>query len=154
MAMSRRPSRRDTPRPYRRAPLLDALVMAMLDESNHPLTAYEICHRSVAHRTPLTIAQTYRVLKRLVERGTVQRIELLSAYVATHGVAHGFAVCTRCGAITTFPVSDILPAIASLCRAAGFTPTQPAIEVAGTCADCLPYGAEGRPSDVRRKPSA
>lgn len=123
-------------RPYRRSAILDARVMALLEQSNRPLTAYEIAERSSAQGSPITAAQVYRVLDRLVNSNKVHRIELLAAYLPACGERCGFLICRRCRSVQRFSASALWEAADGLCRAAGFSPSRSIVEAAGFCADC------------------
>ena len=120
--------------------LLDSIVMAIIESSNRPLTAYEIARLSTDRGSSLTPPQVYRVLDRLTARDAIQRIELRAAYVATHGQRKGFLVCRCCPAIEAFPISALTHAIDRLCTAAGFSASHSLFEVTGLCADCAKRG--------------
>lgn len=123
-------------RPYRLAATLDALVLGLLRQSNGPLTAYEIAQRAGERESPITPAQVYRVLDRLVEGNAVQRIELLSAYLPLQGARCGFMVCRCCRSVQPFPVSDLEKTVHRLCRVVGFRPSRSIFESWGVCAEC------------------
>lgn len=125
---------------------LDALVMTLFEESNGPLTAYELVRRSRAHGSPLAPNQAYRVLHRLVSANRLQRIELLSAYVPLRGERLGFIICRSCCALQTFPISRLLSLACGLCENADFRLSSPVFEVSGLCADCAGKGAPGSSS--------
>ena len=116
--------------------VLDALVLALLEESNHPLTAYQIAGRSDERGAPMTATQVYRVLDRLISDGKVQRIELLAAYLPVQSEPQGFIVCRCCQAVQTVSVTGLRSAAYRVCRAAGFAASRSIFEVSGVCADC------------------
>ncbi|WP_447725803.1 superoxide dismutase[Cu-Zn] [Sphingomonas koreensis] len=127
------------------------MVRSILDEANRPLGAYDIAHRSSERGVPLANAQVYRVLGRLIAKGEVQRIELLSAYLATRGARTGFMVCRSCRSVETFPVSAMERAIDRLCRAAGFSASRTLLELSGTCAECAKRGGTQPMVSTERK---
>jgi superoxide dismutase, Cu-Zn family len=136
---------------HRISAVLDDMVRTVLNESNQPLSAYDIARRSSDQGAPLLPVQVYRVLDRLTSRGEVQRIELLSAYLPTRGGPTGFMVCRCCRSVETFPVSAIEKAIHRLCRAAGFSASRSLFELSGTCAECARQSAApARPSTKRK----
>jgi Fur family zinc uptake transcriptional regulator len=131
--------------------MLDSLVMSLLQASNRPLTAYDIVSLSAQRGSALPPAQAYRVLERLISKRTVQRIELLSAYVPVHGEKKGFSVCRRCQTIETFPIPSAAAAVDRLCCAAGFTAFRALFEVSGLCADCSREGEVPPTVSTQRK---
>lgn len=116
-------------RRHRTPQLLNDLVLEFLMASNRPVTAHEIARLSEERGAGLSPAQVYRVLDRLMAAGSVQRIEVLAAYVPIRGERMGFLVCLRCRAIEMFSISDLASALDNSCKAAGFC--TPAIPVRG-----------------------
>ena len=123
-------------RPYRSAATLDALVMRLLRQSKGPLTAYEIAQRANDLDSPISPAQAYRVLDRLMEADKVQRVELLSAYLPSTGKQHGFLVCRHCRSVRPFAIPFLQETIQRLCRTAVFRPARTIVESWGSCSDC------------------
>ncbi|MBB6425305.1 Fur family transcriptional regulator [Sphingopyxis sp. JAI128] len=121
---------------YRQPADLDRCVMDQLHASNHPLGAYEIARQSRQAGSPLAPNQVYRILDRLLERGEVRRVELLSAYTPAQDDKVGFAVCKNCGSVTSFETEDLAEELDQLCRARGFEPATPILEVSGLCPEC------------------
>lgn len=130
---------------------LDASLMRILEDSDQPLTAYEIARQSGKGGSPLTPTQVYRVLNRLIARGTVQRIELLAAYLATRGETKGYMICRCCHAVESFPSSAFTRAVDRLCRAAGFTASRTIFELSGICAECASGNVVTRAGPLERK---
>jgi Fur family transcriptional regulator, zinc uptake regulator len=115
-------------------------VLETLLASHKPLGAYEIMER-LAHQgrpAPITI---YRALDFLRDNGLVHRIESRNAFVAcVHNHAGTdpvvFLICERCGAVGEAPGGTAAEALKASCRAAGFAPNSPVIEIAGICSHC------------------
>ena len=119
----------------------------MLQESNAPLSAYDILGelRTINPKTaPTTI---YRALATLTERGCVHRIESLNAYVACRNANHSDApvmsICDGCGAVEECFAPDLEDALVTLTRKSGFAAKRHVIEVHGFCAAC---GTGGTPA--------
>ena len=116
-------------------------VLEVLLESHNPLGAYEIIER-LAHKNgrpaPITV---YRALDFLRDNGLVHRIESRNSFVAcVHSHAGNdpvvFLICERCGAVGEAPGGAAADSLKASCRAAGFTPKSPVIEIAGICSHC------------------
>lgn len=139
-------------RSYRSPAVLDALVMALLAESNHPLSAYDLARRSCENGARMSPAQIYRVLDRLEAGGRIQRIELLSAWLPKRSDQQGFMVCHECHAAQMFPVDALQGTVDHLCETAGFLPSRVIFEVRGVCAGCASQGAPGDGAVGKGKP--
>jgi Fur family zinc uptake transcriptional regulator len=115
-------------------------VLEALLASHRPLGAYEIMERLAdpARPAPITV---YRALDFLRDNGFVHRIESRNAFVAcVHEHADSdpvvFLICERCGAVGEAPGGAIAETLKASCRAAGFAPKSPVIEIAGICSHC------------------
>ena len=117
--------------------IAEARVLAVLAAGAKPMSAYEILDAAgiAALRTPV---QVYRVLKKLISRGVIHRIESLSAFVACdHGPHESqavFAICESCGS-----VAEINPEAAGFVGIAvgdGFEVHRVVAEVLGRCGPC------------------
>jgi Fur family transcriptional regulator, zinc uptake regulator len=115
-------------------------VLEALLASHKPLGAYDIIER-LAHRGRLAPITVYRALDFLRDNGLVHRIESRNAFVAcVHHHAGGdpvvFLICERCGTVGEATGGAVADALKASCRAAGFMPKSPVIEIAGICAHC------------------
>jgi Fur family zinc uptake transcriptional regulator len=115
-------------------------VLKALLASHKPLGAYEIIER-LAHRGRLAPITVYRALDFLRDNGLVHRIESRNAFVAcVHHHAGGdpvvFLICERCGTVGEATGGAVADALKHSCRAAGFVPKSPVIEIAGVCSHC------------------
>lgn len=133
-------------RVHRSPDMLDDYVIGLLSTANRPLGAYEVAQRSRQSGNPLAPNQVYRIVERLMARGTVQKIALLSAYVLTASERRGFMVCRSCQAVESFPMDEIAEAVAPLCEKHGFEPAASIVEISGQCRECV-----GRPRSVARR---
>ena len=132
------------------------LVLGYLHEAGKPASAYDILGalREQSLRAPL---QIYRALSKLIESGSVHRIESLNAFVACkHHECSGYEVsifmlCERCDKVTEAVDSAAAAALAALYGSRGFTGTSQIIEIIGVCQglpDSAAVSASDRP--VRR----
>jgi Fur family transcriptional regulator, zinc uptake regulator len=115
-------------------------VLEALLTSHKPLGAYEIMERLGPKRRPAPIT-VYRALDFLRENGLVHRIESRNSFVAcVHSHAGNdpvvFLICEHCGAVGEAPGAAAAESLKTSCRAAGFTPKSPVIEIAGICSHC------------------
>ena len=116
-------------------------VLEALTASHRPLGAYEIIDR-LAERGPRPAPITvYRALDFLLAHGLVHRIESRNAFVAcVHPHADSdpvvFLICENCGTVGEAPGGAVAETLKSSCRAAGFAPKSPVIEIAGICSHC------------------
>ena len=116
-------------------------VLEALLASHKPLGAYELIDalaRSMQRPAPITV---YRALEFLMANGLVHRIESRNAFVAcVHHHAGSdpivFLICERCGTVGEATGGAVADALKHSCRAAGFVPKSPVIEIAGICSHC------------------
>lgn len=116
-------------------------VMRALAQSHTPLGAYDIVERLAAEGEGAPPMSVYRVLDFLVAEGLAHRIESRNAYLACthpHDIDEVvvFLICERCGLTREVGSHAVGRDLAWAARAAGFTPRQRVLEVAGTCARC------------------
>lgn len=115
-------------------------VMAVLQKSLKPLTAYEILAR--LNKTGVNAPPTvYRALTKLIKDGVVHRIESLNAFImcrshGKHGHADNFAVCNSCGSVAEIHDHRVEKILNEWSSRAGFKVQRETIEILGTCADC------------------
>ena len=126
-------------RAQRLTPMRRQVLEALL-ASHKPLGAYEIMERLADGGRPAPIT-VYRALDFLRDNGLVHRIESRNAFVAcVHNHATGdpvvFLICERCGAVGEAAGGAVAESLKASCRAAGFTPKSPVIEIAGVCSHC------------------
>ena len=120
-----------------------SLVLEALKASAAPLSAYALLDllRPSGFRAPL---QVYRALDRLIEQGSVHKLESINAFMACgqthehghhHGVA-GFAICDTCGQVSEFEDHGICHRLEDWAKSSGFAVEKSAIELHGRCAAC------------------
>src|ERR1700730_9383870 len=126
-------------RAQRLTPIRRQVLEALL-ASHRPLGAYEIIDHLAGDTRPAPIT-VYRALDFLRDNGLVHRIESRNAFVAcVHHHAGGdpvvFLICEHCGTVGEATGGAVADALKHSCRAAGFVPKSPVIEIAGLCAHC------------------
>ena len=115
----------------------ESAVFAVLQHQHRPLSAYQILEH--LHGTNIRAAvQVYRALEKLTLRGTVHRLESLSAFVAcdcAHGASSpGFMLCTCCGDVREFDAGKTVSAVQNKLK--DFKIETPGLELKGLCANC------------------
>lgn len=116
-------------------------VMRALAASHTPLGAYDIVERLATEGEGAPPMSVYRALDFLVAEGLAHRIESRNAFLAC---AHPhdadevvvFLICESCGLTREVASHAVGRDLAWAARAAGFTPRQRVLEVAGLCARC------------------
>ena len=117
------------------------LVYDYLEAHGKPASAYDILDalRDDGLRAPL---QVYRALTKLVEAGSVHRIESLNAFVACNHIHCAdsrvgiFMLCNFCDEVTETVDETSAAMLEQLCAARGFTGKRQVIKISGTCRDC------------------
>jgi len=117
------------------------LVLAALQKTAKPLTAYELLDRLRPNgvTAPPTI---YRALDRLIEEGRAHRLESLNAFVACahphsqHGGAAIFAICGDCQTVEELSGANLNKHIAAVARNASFDLNRAVLELHGRCRAC------------------
>lgn len=116
-------------------------VMRALAASHIPLGAYDIVERLHAGGDSTPPMSVYRALDFLVAEGLAHRIESRNAFLACAQPHEGdevvvFLICDSCGLTREVASHAVGRDLAWAARAAGFTPRQRVLEVAGQCAHC------------------
>lgn len=131
---------------------IEALVLDLLSRSNGPLSAYDIASRSIAIGNRIVPNQAYRTLARLMERGTVIRLESLSAYMLRQEPFDSCLICDHCHAVQLLASPETVTGLARWAERSGFTMARTIVEMHGRCADCA-TGHDNGPEQRRTPPS-
>jgi len=123
------------------APVLDAMVVQVLEGSPRPLSAYHIADRLEGRRGAAQVASVYRSIARLTEAGRVERVETLSAYRLSERRTGVLLVCEQCGMTRTLAMPAMRMVVTAEILASGFGLGRLVIEALGRCAQC----ADGTP---------
>jgi Fur family zinc uptake transcriptional regulator len=118
------------------------LVLDAISQAGRPVSAYDILDDIRPHgiRSPV---QVYRAIKKLIEDGSIHKVESLNAFVLCVGPhAHDrgtaiLAVCQQCGRVTEFCDDTVDRRLAEWASHERFQIETTSIEVNGRCADCL-----------------
>lgn len=100
------------------------------------MTAYEIAHRCADEGHVVAPTQVYRALARLIEQGSIARIESLAAYVPLRGPFDICLICDRCHGVLLLPDPALAARLVDRARQLGFAPTRLIVESRGLCTDC------------------
>lgn len=122
-----------------------ATILAALRGLGRPASAYDI-QAELADQEHLAPQTIYRALDRLIEEGSVHRVESLHAFVAcSHGCHPGpsvFAICDKCGAVNELKEPSIEAVVQTWSKSLGILVTNSALELHGVCASCSPGALE------------
>ena len=115
-------------------------VLEIIAANHAAIGAYDILGRlGGAGRSPAPVS-VYRAVEFLQRHGLVHRVESLNAYVACvrAGGPHPaqFLICRRCRTVAEMNSPVIEEAIATGAESAGFSMTEPVVEVGGVCLAC------------------
>ena len=117
------------------------LVLAVLEEKGHPMSAYMILDQlhGSSVRAPL---QVYRALEKLISMGQVHRLESLNSFIAcndtscaTVGVT-AFVICEKCEQVQEVSDNSVSLFITELAEKAKITAIKSSIELHGICGAC------------------
>lgn len=115
-------------------------VLEAVWSSHHPIGAYEICDRLVAHGDKVLPPTVYRALDFLEQNGLVHRIATLNAFIGCNqpdSHAHGrYLICSDCGSVAELPAGDLMNRFAREADALQFEARSVRIEAVGLCAAC------------------
>ena len=123
---------------------LQAQVLAVLRQSESPLSAYDVLGELRKTNPKIAPPTVYRALAALTGRRIVHRLESLSAYMAckreNHENASILSICDDCGIVEESVAPEVLEDLSTVAGQSGFRPARHVIEIHGMCASCV--GAE------------
>jgi Fur family transcriptional regulator, zinc uptake regulator len=115
-------------------------IFQVLRTAGVPMTAYEILEavRNDGIAAPPTV---YRALSRLIEKGTVHRLESMNAYVVCSDHGHGdapavFTICRDCGHVDELAEAGLVRQLQANATRHGFHVETGTIELRGRCSCC------------------
>lgn len=115
------------------------LVLDLMRESAHTLTAQEIIDELQKRNTGLARATVFRSLDSLVSAGLAQRFERSGhtyAYTACSTGHHHHLVCTSCSRSTEIEEAAVAPLLQTLAAKFDFKPHHASLDFYGVCAEC------------------
>ncbi len=115
-------------------------VLELIWEDHRAVKAYDLLDRikPLSAAKPATV---YRALEFLLAQGLIHKLASQNAFIGCrcgdrpHQVL--LLICTRCGAVEEVLAPEAMAALLEAIKPTGFVPQQPAIEIAGLCADCV-----------------
>ncbi|MEZ5898550.1 MAG: Fur family transcriptional regulator [Hyphomicrobiaceae bacterium] len=114
-------------------------VLAALRSIGRPASAYDI-QAVLAEQEHLAPQTIYRALQRLIEAGSVHKVESLNAFVVCsqgcHRGASVFAICECCGVVSEMRDSGIETVVETWSHRMSFAAKGAALELHGVCANC------------------
>ena len=116
-------------------------VLSIIWESHKPMKAYDILDKITGMEFSAKPPTVYRALDFLLENGLIHKINSLNAYVGCpHPLQHEqcyFIICSSCDEIEECCDKDITNAIEGVMAKNKFSHSNIAIEINGTCNNCL-----------------
>ncbi len=122
----------------------DALVLTQLQQTNRPISAYDIAARVSRTSSVMVPNQVYRTLARLMAQGRVVRIESLAAYFPAQEHGDICLICTQCHAVSFRSAPETVAMLGMLARGHGYAVRRTIIEASGKCPSCLGSGKMDR----------
>ena len=118
------------------------LVLEALQTNAGPLSAYAILDllRQEGFRAPL---QVYRALEKLVEQGSVHRLESRNAFVAcqhddcTAHRAIAFTICEKCDRVEEINDRALTNQLNQIAATTDFALSASTVELRGVCQGCV-----------------
>jgi Fur family zinc uptake transcriptional regulator len=115
-------------------------VLELIWESHRAVKAYDLLDRIKPSEPTAKPATVYRALDFLIEQGLIHRVESLNAFIGCNCSEREhellLLICGRCGEVEERPALEVMSALASEIKDAGFAPLRKAVEVHGLCAHC------------------
>ncbi len=119
---------------------LQAGVMAILRAGRGPMSAYDVLELLKATYPKIAPPTVYRGLAALMEKGRVQRLESLNAYMARQDHENPdpaiLSICNDCGTVEENADPDVFQHLSSALKKAGFSAQRHVLEVHGVCSSC------------------
>jgi Fe2+ or Zn2+ uptake regulation protein len=131
--------------PVRKAAVEDAaltrqrrVVLEVVRESDDHLTAAEVFDRARKKMPTISYATVYNSLRYLKEQGAIGEITFGNAASRydRQTSRHDHAVCTCCGKLVDFDISDAVELMRAAARRSRFKPESIHITLTGLCPDC------------------
>ena len=114
------------------------VVLRVVTEAEEHLTASEVFEKSRKLLPTISYATVYNSLRYLKEAGMVLEITFgngASRYDSETS-RHDHAICTQCGKLTDFDISETVELMRSAARRTRFKPESIHLTLVGVCPDC------------------
>jgi Fur family zinc uptake transcriptional regulator len=115
---------------------LDALILALLEREDRPLTGLMLTGMLREQGEAVALSLVFRALCKLVERGVVHKLLTSRGYVLTRSANEIFLSCTVCGAVGRVVNEEPFRRIEAAAERSGFRVTRPIVEMVGRCPRC------------------
>lgn len=118
------------------------VVLEVVNESGDHLTAGEIFEAARRRLPSISFATVYNSLRFLKDAGLVREISFgkASSRYDRETRRHDHAVCTRCGRLVDFDLSETAQLMRAAARRTGFKPESVHLTLTGLCPDCKAGG--------------
>jgi Fur family zinc uptake transcriptional regulator len=115
-------------------------VLELIWESHKAVKAYDLLDQIKPLNYSAKPATVYRALDFLMSQGLIHKVESLNAYVgcSCSGRQHEqlLLICDQCHEIEERAAFEVMHALSSEIKRAGFSISYKSIEIHGTCAGC------------------
>jgi len=122
-------------------------VISVLENSDSPLSAMEICRQVKTKNNSVWLSTVYRILELFVREGIVTRTDItnkdMAVYELNRHLHRHYAVCLRCKKVIEMnncPLDNFTPSFSEN----GFHISGHKIEIYGYCKDCEKKLSDGR----------
>jgi Fur family ferric uptake transcriptional regulator len=116
------------------------LVATVLLRSSGQLSVDDVADALRSRGTPVGLATVYRALDTIVDAGFARVHDFGEGFrrfeARGDGAESGYLVCTRCGAVSEFPLERVSRALALVADEHEFHAERPRVELHGTCRAC------------------
>jgi Fe2+ or Zn2+ uptake regulation protein len=114
------------------------VVLDVVRESDDHLTAAEVFERARKKMPTISYATVYNSLRYLKEQGAISEITFGNAASRydRETARHDHAICTCCGKLVDFDISDTMELMRVAARRSRFKPESIHITLTGLCPDC------------------
>ncbi len=115
---------------------LDALILALLERGDRPLTGLTLTGMLREQGEAVALSLVFRALCKLVERGVVHKLLTSRGYVLIRSMNEIYLSCTVCGAVGRVVSEEPFRRIEAAAERSGFRVTRPTVEMVGRCPRC------------------
>ena len=116
-------------------------VLALMLDSDGPLTAYQLLDRLREMRERAVPPTVYRALDFLMEQRLIHKVERLNAFMPCSDTEHDhpaqFLICRQCGRVAEIEDRVAAEALEHAAERRGFHARSAVVEIDGTCAACF-----------------
>lgn len=115
-------------------------ILQIIQQSQAPVTAYEILDELKNANPKAQVMSVYRVINFLLEKGLIHRIESLNAVMSccllSEKHVSQWLICSHCNHAQEYASPMVQSLISEVEQQTEFSVTSPTIELVGVCASC------------------